>query len=138
MSLNFEFGRRVRRVRENDLGITRQRLAELLGIEPSRLEMIELGQMDEFDLTDEELKRFPDVLHRPLCWLLHGEVGSHRPRCRLGEPAEATRPARIIAQRSDRRHIQQELSLDLEECPRCKHPFGSGTRCKNCGHPLEF
>ena len=58
-----EFGRRVRRARE-DLGISRRRLAQLLGIDPLRVEMIEIGQTDRPDLTSEELVRMSNVLGR--------------------------------------------------------------------------
>lgn len=119
MSQKAEFGRCVRRARE-DLGISRKRLAQLVGTDSSRVEMIEIGQMDESDLTVQELRRFSDVLGRSSSW----------PKPGLSSPAG------IIRQRSRPGPAQQEISFGSDRCPRCYHAL-AGSRCDNCGLFLD-
>lgn len=135
MSKNWEFGHRVMRAR-NDLGMRRQRLAELLRVEDFRLENIETGQMDESDLTEEELQRLHEALHRSRCWFLHGEDQSHGPRC---QPSSSVLlPARVVAQRSRPEPTQRSIDFGWGSCPHCRHTLPvSSSRRGNCGHPLE-
>jgi transcriptional regulator with XRE-family HTH domain len=136
---NFEFGQRVKQAREK-LGISRKHMSRLLGIDNYLLEMIESQQMDENRLTDEELKQFTCVLHRSLCWLLHGGGNSHGPRCNLLEELSSTPqlPAEVLALRESRGPVQKEFDLGPAGCPQCpRHLSVWPSRCPYCGFGLD-
>lgn len=137
MGKNSEFGRRVTRAREK-LQMKQSRLAQLVGIPLSRLKNLESGLMDECDYTDQEVRRFANALNCSPCLLLHREQNSHVPRCQsLGmEPCESAPPADVIAQRSRRGPVQQQLGFGFT-CPRCNKFLSAFLpSCLHCGYPL--
>ncbi|MGH7355086.1 MAG: helix-turn-helix domain-containing protein [Candidatus Rokuibacteriota bacterium] len=123
MGRNRGFGRRVQKARE-ERGISRKTLARLTGINVERIEMIEMGQVDETDFGHLILERLADVLDKPLQWLVTGEM----PGPVLSDGALAQRPAR--------RETQLFLDLGSSICPHCHRAVRSG-RCDNCGRPVE-
>ncbi len=125
MSKNVEFGRRVRRARE-DLGLKRKALAEFLNITLRRLEMIEVGQLDDSDLSQEELQRLASSLQRPVSWLRGGF-----------EPSAPSGSFAVIAQRSSGRPAQQPLGIGTDWCPQCHHNISGLPRCSNCGFGID-
>jgi transcriptional regulator with XRE-family HTH domain len=138
MGRNLEFGRNVRRAREK-LGMKQKRLAQLVGAELFRLQNLESEQEDESGFTDEELKRFAEVLNTPLCRLLHKAEDSHRPHCQRLELVSGGRrlPAGVVARRGSKAPVQDELDF-ISGCPHCGfRGSASSAKCDNCGRPLE-
>jgi hypothetical protein len=124
MVSNSEFGKRVKRQREQELGVGRKALAEWTGIGLWWLERIEGGQLDESALTADEVARLADVLHCTPDWLISGSQGQSN-SLGLG----------VVANRSRKRGLrQQELPLTEPGCPNCQRPV-SGAKCQGCGHP---
>src|SRR5260370_26843219 len=71
MSRNSAFGRRIQMVRRQ-LSMELPRLAELGPIASGRLELIELGQLDDTDLNPDELARLSNVLNCSVDYLVCG------------------------------------------------------------------
>lgn len=124
MSLNIDFGRRLRKAREK-LGATREELAARAGIDPFRLKKIELGELDQSDLTRIELQRLAEALRSSATWLVDGEE-LEVPQFRAGS----------IAERSVGGAVQGALDFGVNTCPDCYHPI-QGTRCAHCGRSPE-
>ena len=125
MGKNRDFGLRVRQARE-DLGCGRGTLARLVGITSQRLTLIEIGKLDDSDLSRPEKSALAEVLRLSVDWLVSGPI--------LSEPT--AKYSVVVAQRSSEGPVQQPLSYGPGLCPRC-YLHSEGSRCDRCGHPVE-
>jgi hypothetical protein len=124
MSRNVGFGRRIQ-MRRKHLSIDDlSRLAELTLIELGRLKLLEEGQLDDRDLTGNELGRLANVLNCSSNYLIDGY-----------ETAQAYEGT-VISNRARSEQIQHELGFGPGWCPVCQQP-AAGSRCGQCGHFLE-
>lgn len=122
MGKNSSFGIRVKRQREL-VGADRRLLADWADIDLRRLKLIKLGQMDQSDLTDEQLSRLASALRCSSEWLTEGV-----------QPGQQAAPTAVIAQRSYGAPVQSLISFGPDTCSRCGEPV-IGPRCSRCGHP---
>ena len=124
MPRNILFGRRVR-MRRKQQHMEWVRLSELALIGIGRLELIEDGQLDETDLTQDELALLACVLNVSPDFLC---CGYEKSQPFLGYP---------VGNRSRGDQVQEELRLDLQpnSCPICREPV-NGSRCRH-GHFQE-
>lgn len=125
MGKNRDFGQRVRQAREH-LGCDRGTLARWVGVAVERLKLIEIGKLDESDLTQAQTAGLADTLQRSVDWLIRGMQSA--------EPLPGYTV--VVAQRSRRGFIQQPLNYGPGLCPQCLQR-SEGSRCNRCGHPVE-
>ena len=105
------------------------RLAELTQIAAGKLELIEIGQLDQADLAEHERAMLASVVNCSISFLISGydEVPLFQ-----GYP---------VGNRSRGDQFQEELHLEPQSlfgpnsCPTCGKP-AKGSRCDN-GHPQE-